>query len=158
MFPCLHRHKNRKASISTKTSEILSLTEMYCTEQPRNSPKTMLRPPTTSNSGMVALTLRPSPSHTGPVVVSASGNAGGVLDVTDVGRSLSTSNSGNDGKSVGANVVVMASVDCITGTRQVVTVDVFVVRLGTNVDFGNGAEVVDGTVISVGINSSLTSF
>jgi hypothetical protein len=91
------------------------------------------------------------------VVVSASGNAGGVLDVTDVGRSLSTSNSGNDGKSVGANVV-MASVDCITGTRHVVTVDVFVVRLGTNVDLGNGAEVVDGTVISVGINSSLTSF
>jgi hypothetical protein len=39
-----------------------------------------------------------------------------------------------------------------------VTIDVFVVRTGTNVGFGNGAEVVDGTVISVGINSSLTSF
>jgi hypothetical protein len=92
------------------------------------------------------------------VVVPASGNAGGVLDVTDVGRSLSTSSSGNNEKSVGATVVLIASVDLVIGTRHVVTVDVFVVRTGTSVDFGNGAEVVDSTVISVGINPSLTSF
>jgi hypothetical protein len=80
-----------------------------------------------------------------------------VPDVTPVGRSLTTSSSGNDGKSVGANVVVTASVGRGTGTLHVVTVDVLVVLTGNDVT-GNGAEVVDGTVINVGTNLSLISF
>jgi hypothetical protein len=74
-----------------------------------------------------------------------------------VGRSLSTSSSGNDGKSVGANVVVTASVGRGTGTLHVVTVDVLVGLTGNDVT-GNGAEVVDGTVINVGTSLSLISF
>jgi hypothetical protein len=76
-----------------------------------------------------------------------------VLDVTLVGRSLSTSNSGSDGKSVGANVVVTASVRRGTGTLHVVMVDVLVVLTGLDDVTGNGAKVVDGTVTNVGTSS-----
>ncbi len=94
-----------------------------------------------SSLGRVALTLR-HPSF-GSVVLPWSGNAGGVLDVTLVERSLSTSSSGSDGKSVGASVVVTASVGRGTATFQVVTADVLVVLTGLNVVIGNGADVVD---------------